>query len=748
MKVAMIGAAALAALAGSAFGQVQHGTLNVVENDGGNTAASVTVTRAGGDGVWAVEAAANSRGDYGLDFFTGNDQANGILITGVAQLGRTEPSFAVPEYYATSSSARQTTGTFLNKYFIAIHDAPGGSEVNYNPNFAYFPAANGWLGGVAYNSVNNGPITSLVAAPASLQIVTSITGVGNEFFDDPATAGAYVLSAQGIDFRRDGIVLVSGARNEDNRGRVFVNFDGRAVLSSVDNGGEGGLNSGENDDVGFVFIPENTPGVTYANFTGSGKIVNKQGNISVEMVGQPTTNGTFRITIAGESASTGTLIAVPHTEPDGTTVDNPVFIQADGDGWILTTRDTEPYPPTGTGLVLQDLAAYDIIAHVAFFKNGVNIQPGTPTRAYADRLDDVVAARFAVTEFTPDNGNGDMRTERAAGSDALAAVGDNRGDNGLAWLNARPAARTNNGLDSLEGVFIPVATEFIRDNSATGGISGWSTVSFDNGEVRSHNASPAGGEINSNFGVAFFPAVRGFNQAAEQVADNGLATVDVGVPALDSGVLIPTNWNNDNRIYTSTPNSTGFDLAIFSGATGLPDGAAAEYGYIYLPYTTPGIIAGHIAADGTVLSSAGTFTIGAGTDTLGFPVTTIAIPGVNAATDGILLLVGTDASNPSAMAFEAGAAGEFEVAGLNLLTGVPGQVAFQFVYIPYEGFGIGGGNPCERPDFNDDGQVDFFDYLDFANAFAAEEPAADYNGDTQVDFFDYLDFAADFGQCS
>jgi V8-like Glu-specific endopeptidase len=47
-------------------------------------------------------------------------------------------------------------------------------------------------------------------------------------------------------------------------------------------------------------------------------------------------------------------------------------------------------------------------------------------------------------------------------------------------------------------------------------------------------------------------------------------------------------------------------------------------------------------------------------------------------------------------------------------------------------------------DFNNDGAVDFFDYLDFVAAFSAGSPAADFNGDTVVDFFDYLDFVASF----
>ncbi|MDX2149074.1 MAG: M12 family metallo-peptidase [Planctomycetota bacterium] len=47
-------------------------------------------------------------------------------------------------------------------------------------------------------------------------------------------------------------------------------------------------------------------------------------------------------------------------------------------------------------------------------------------------------------------------------------------------------------------------------------------------------------------------------------------------------------------------------------------------------------------------------------------------------------------------------------------------------------------------DFNADGQADFFDYLDFVNAFGNNDPSADFNASGQVDFFDYLDFAAAF----
>ncbi len=43
-------------------------------------------------------------------------------------------------------------------------------------------------------------------------------------------------------------------------------------------------------------------------------------------------------------------------------------------------------------------------------------------------------------------------------------------------------------------------------------------------------------------------------------------------------------------------------------------------------------------------------------------------------------------------------------------------------------------------DFNHDAIVDFFDYLDFVDAFSLNAPTADFNGDATIDFFDYLDF--------
>lgn len=57
--------------------------------------------------------------------------------------------------------------------------------------------------------------------------------------------------------------------------------------------------------------------------------------------------------------------------------------------------------------------------------------------------------------------------------------------------------------------------------------------------------------------------------------------------------------------------------------------------------------------------------------------------------------------------------------------------------------------PCVcAGDFNADGTIDFFDYLDFVSAFSSEADSADMNQDGTIDFFDYLDFVSSFsGGC-
>jgi hypothetical protein len=81
-----------------------------------------------------------------------------------------------------------------------------------------------------------------------------------------------------------------------------------------------------------------------------------------------------------------------------------------------------------------------------------------------------------------------------------------------------------------------------------------------------------------------------------------------------------------------------------------------------------------------------------------------------------------------------GTAGIESIRFNNFRSGATGD-GFMFDHMAMRGCGA---------DFNDDGVVDLFDYLDFVSEFAANGPFADFNADTVVDFFDYLDFVAAF----
>ncbi len=51
-----------------------------------------------------------------------------------------------------------------------------------------------------------------------------------------------------------------------------------------------------------------------------------------------------------------------------------------------------------------------------------------------------------------------------------------------------------------------------------------------------------------------------------------------------------------------------------------------------------------------------------------------------------------------------------------------------------------GSSACSRADWNEDGVIDFNDFLAFLNDYNGENPCADLNGDGVVDFNDFLEF--------
>ena len=109
----------------------------------------------------------------------------------------------------------------------------------------------------------------------------------------------------------------------------------------------------------------------------------------------------------------------------------------------------------------------------------------------------------------------------------------------------------------------------------------------------------------------------------------------------------------------------------------------------------------------------------------------------------------TFAQNPNSSAIRWSTAATFEVT--TSTAPVTGNATLSFFKpaagqpdtLTLAGITVPGNGACPS-DFNSDGTVDFFDYLDFVSAFANNEIAADFNDDGTVDFFDYLDFVAAF----
>jgi hypothetical protein len=703
----------------SSVAQVQHGIIDVVELDGGNSPTSVQLTRIGGAGLWQIIVDdginVSNRGDYTVDFLTGQDTIDGVLIVSPYESGRSEPSVTNDPYYATVATERNGNS---NRYFISTHESPTGSEVNYNVSMAYFPLADGWLAGAAYNSSNNGPLNSLTGTPGlNLVDETSLSGSGFEMVDRTTSSGLYELNFEGLDLRRDGVLLACGAKNEDNRVAINLGTDGRATLNCIDNGAETG---GENDPAAFVFIPEGTPDVIMGRVSGSGRKLFAQGNYNVSI--ETGTTGSNRLIIPGQNNTTGTLIVTPHTELGGATVDNVLFVIPMGNYWLIETRDIEP-----TSMNLQDIGAGDVLFHFAFFPNSGNPQPAVPPQDYARRLNDVVSARFDVIEFNGGNGLGDMRALRSIGSDALDVFGDNRGDVFISYLGARPAAYTNNGQDSLEGVMLGCPTEFFRSNALTGGVSGWSTFGFDNAAARTHVANGTS-EMNSDFALAMFAATAGFQQGADISASLGVSQITIPGDAATDGVLIATNWDNNNRTVSARPVGNAFELRFFEGETGIAATSSTEYGYVYLPYDTPGLIAGQVAADGTILSGTGGFTTQLITHD-SVPAIEIQIDGSASVFAGIMLL--TPHENAIAMAWEPTASGDFAVGAYDLDSSSTRRVAFSFVYVPFE-------TPCPNcpGDLNANCIVNATDALLLMDALDAQGETGDVNNDLLIDMGD------------
>lgn len=101
-------------------------------------------------------------------------------------------------------------------------------------------------------------------------------------------------------------------------------------------------------------------------------------------------------------------------------------------------------------------------------------------------------------------------------------------------------------------------------------------------------------------------------------------------------------------------------------------------------------------------------------------------------------------SAPGSIAFEEGGKMVMTELGdvlweVNITTGVMTRRATGTTNTP-QGLGLA---PC-RPDINEDGVLNIFDFLAFQNAFASGDRRADFDGDGQLTLFDFLAFQNEY----
>lgn len=341
----------------------------------------------GGSNGASIKETAN-RGDYELSFGNIHDVSGGVLISSIAQLSRDDSGAGGPapgEFFATSSLGINST---MNNFWIAIHWAEVGNnlEANYDVSYVYLPYDE-FPGGVASNESNN----------SALNLFTGTPGLGNHFTDPAETSGEYSLDLSSVDpaASQNGILLVTGGKNEDNYALSQANSDGTFTLYCHDNGSNG--RSYENDGVGFSYLATSAIGthglVALGRINGDASTDVSAGSFTVTKGPK----GQWFLSIPDHSDQTGTLVVSPEGG-DTNNIDNILATAWDADEsrWVIESRDLNGIPPQIPALQDMSRNAEDVFSF-AFFSAGVEAPEITANSPVDGEIKVSVDAPLSVT---------------------------------------------------------------------------------------------------------------------------------------------------------------------------------------------------------------------------------------------------------------------------------------------------------------------------------------------------------------
>jgi hypothetical protein len=242
---------------------------------------------------------------------------NGILIGAIANNGRDHGQGQGTQYGAVGIDQ---AGVASAEYFLSLNQVPWSNEYNADVGAAYFTYDQFTVG---WTRTSNGAVSRIIGSDDVV--------LGQNF--NTVSEGVYELNLDGENTLEDGILLVVSGRNTANYAVSRPQDDGTGYLIGARTAG---AQSGDytNDQVGFVYLKEGETDLTFGRVMGDGTSTAGQGGYHIEKLGV----GTFRLTIDGMTPADGTLV-LSSEGFDLYNEDNVVSYQADGDGWIIQTRD-------------------------------------------------------------------------------------------------------------------------------------------------------------------------------------------------------------------------------------------------------------------------------------------------------------------------------------------------------------------------------------------------------------------------
>jgi hypothetical protein len=391
---------------------------------------------------------------------------------------------------------------------------------------------------------------------------------------------------------------------------------------------------------------------------------------------------------------------------------------------------------------------------------GPNAPPAPPLIPYA------VAANLTISGTTNPASNtiGTIQIDPNS-NPAFSIPISNRGDLELAVGGTR--------LQFYHGIVLSTITQFDRPDfvgrHATVEVGrnsfgdGYETLSL------TESGNPAVNEVNFNNSVAWFQFQAGF-RGAHVNGNGGLATaafngvvqanvrqivnggglygVNLGVNSLTDGLLFTTADNNGNAVSGAgpLPDGSGWNVRVATNAQDIVGASAQNWSFLYLPYTTPGLIGGYYnGTSGSTISSVGNFTM----NHLGTGQYQLTIPGESPQTGMLILTVAelrisvkNQMPAADALAYQPGPDGSFLIDSFNLPGNGFDDVSFDWAFISFTQ-GVISGTSAAVPlsgDYNGDGIIDQHDYLLWRSQFGMQGTslAADGNHDGVVDQGDYV----------